>query len=259
MNPIPAPNYLMYYFFLGNFDIIQTKQWMFPFLHLWSICVEEHFYIVWPFILAFFSIKNLKFIFAAVIGISLSTRLYYFIYCPDLASLAIYLNTLSRIDIIVLGAIAAYIHFKTPIKLNVSKPIRILLLLVIVACFCVDYVYSFNSFFAVTIKEYLYCIASGFLMLNFLFNDNKLIHFKKKGLLHYIGKISFGVYIYHNIILGIIMDNIVARYGGDKIGLCLFLILYLGSTLLLSVISWELFEKQILKFKSRFELIPTKR
>lgn len=259
MQPLPDPNYFMYYLFLGNFDILLTKQWMFPFSHLWSVCVEEHFYIIWPFIIAFFNIKHLKYVFAAFITVCLATRIYYFICCPDLAPLAIYLNTLSRIDIIILGAIAAYIHFKKPIQLSVSKPIRILLFLVIISCFCIDYVYSFNSWFSVTIKEYLFCLCSGFLMLNFLFNDNKLIHFKKKGILHYLGKISFGIYIYHNIILGIIMDNVVARYGADKINFGLFLILFVGATLFISVISWEFFEKQILKFKSRFELIPTQR
>jgi peptidoglycan/LPS O-acetylase OafA/YrhL len=259
MASTPEPNYLPYYFFLGNFDIISTGEWMFPFAHLWSICVEEHFYLIWPFILAFVPNRHLIKVFVAIIIASMVSRGYYFTYNIGNSGAQIYLNTICKVDVIIIGAITAYIYHRKPILLNIPKYLRILLLIGFIVLISNVSIYSAENLFQVLMKKYLFVIWVGFLMLNFMFNKQPIFNLKKMKVLNYLGKISFGIYIYHNILLSLITDNILARYGSERVTFVRFFIIYIGATVLMAIISWELFEKQILKLKKRFELVKTAR
>jgi len=42
----PSPEYWYNIFFINNFRTIETTWWVYPFPHFWSICIEEHFYLV---------------------------------------------------------------------------------------------------------------------------------------------------------------------------------------------------------------------
>ncbi len=254
----PDPNYLKNYFFLGNFDIISTGKWMFPFAHFWSICIEEHFYFVWPFIMAFVPKRHLIKACIIIISASILSRGYYFTVGNSDSYLQIYVNTLCRIDVIIIGAIFAYIHHRRPFVLNTPKFMRILLLIGFIGIMGVAPIYGDNSLFQVLVVKYLYIAWIGFLMLNFIFNPQPLFAFNKKGVFHYLGKISFGIYMYNNILLAFITDNVLAR-NGNVVTLVGYFLIYIAGTILIASISWELFEKQILKFKTRFEIIPTKR
>jgi peptidoglycan/LPS O-acetylase OafA/YrhL len=135
---------------------------------------------------------------------------------------------------------------------------RILLLIGFIAIMGVTPIYGNTSLFQVLVLKYLYIAWVGFLMLNFIFNPQPLFAFNKKGVFHYLGKISFGIYMYNNILLAFITDNVLAR-NGNVVTMIGYFLIYIAGTILIAVISWELFEKQILKFKTRFEKIPTKR
>ena len=63
----PTPNYTWNLFFIGNFDVIFSQKWLYPFSHLWSICIEEHFYLIWPFLIAYVPIKRLTTVFLSLI------------------------------------------------------------------------------------------------------------------------------------------------------------------------------------------------
>lgn len=70
------PNYLANLFFLNNFNAINTLQWQFPFAHFWSICVEEHFYLVWPLILFFIPVKRIWVVAVLLVLISKDRSIY---------------------------------------------------------------------------------------------------------------------------------------------------------------------------------------
>ncbi len=259
MNQIPSPNYSWYYFLIGNFDVIKTGQWMYPFAHLWSICIEEHFYILWPFVIAFVPKKYLMNLFILMISASVIARVCYFVFDPEHAWFQIYLNTLCRIDVIIIGAIVALIHHNKPINLKVSKTIRIIALIGFIWVLGVEPIVQWDTIFLAGVKKYFYILWVGFLLINFLFNEKPLLEFKNKGIFHYLGKISYGIYIYHNILVGIVIDNILLRYGPERISFGLFFLIYFSLTIVVSIISWEIFEKHILKLKGRFEVVRTTR
>jgi peptidoglycan/LPS O-acetylase OafA/YrhL len=78
----------------------------------------------------------------------------------------------------------------------------------------------------------------------------------KKGIFSYLGKISFGIYIYHNVLVAFVTKIVLLKYNKD---FSVYFSVYLASSILIAIISWELFEKQILKFKTRFEIVKIKR
>jgi peptidoglycan/LPS O-acetylase OafA/YrhL len=69
--PTPEKGHLIYYLaFIGNFDVKPTSAVLGV---LWSIAVEEQFYLVWPIIFSLTSPRFYKFLFPLIIAISIPT------------------------------------------------------------------------------------------------------------------------------------------------------------------------------------------
>lgn len=253
----PAPDYLANLLFLNNFNAIRISEWQFPFAHFWSICVEEHFYIVWPFVLYFTSIKNIPFVTLFFIGVSLLSRWYFAEYSTNL-QMNLHVNTLARIDEILIGALIAWIHFKKPIVLNTDTKTRLLVYLVFITLLLVD---SYNNWgtgiFDVMYKKYVYLGLIVFWMCNYLFNPEALLNFKQKNFIHYLGKVSFGIYIYHNMLIEPFITKVIYRFSIKSFWV--YELGYLAVVIGISILSYELFEKYFLRLKQKFEIIKTER
>ncbi|GAC1420145.1 MAG: hypothetical protein NVS1B13_24360 [Flavisolibacter sp.] len=84
--------------------------------------------------------------------------------------------------------------------------------------------------------------------MNLSLNKRCLISLENS-ILNYLGKISYGLYIYH--IVGIIMAIKIAKfYSLDSYFGLLFL--SIAITFILSILSYELFEKWFLKMKAHY-------
>jgi peptidoglycan/LPS O-acetylase OafA/YrhL len=120
-----------------------------------------------------------------------------------------------------------------------------------------DSIYTYNSLFDVTLKKYFYVLVSGFAMCNFIFNPNPLFKIPFVRFLNYLGKISFSIYLFSNVLIPIIVVKCMYKWGVDNFYLFIFLnILF---SILVSIIVFELVEKQVLKLKGRFAVIDTSR
>jgi peptidoglycan/LPS O-acetylase OafA/YrhL len=73
-----APEYWWTICFATNFQTISGTPDLFPFAHFWSVCVEEHFYLIWPLLILFIPPKKLPLSFATLILLSISFRYYLF-------------------------------------------------------------------------------------------------------------------------------------------------------------------------------------
>ncbi len=248
------PHYWWNIFFANNYITIIQKTYEPGLAHFWSICVEEHFYLVWPLLIFVTPLRRLPLLFSGVIIISILSRWYY---CST--SLEWYnhakLNTLCRMDTLAIGGWLAWMAVYRPFKINFSRWVQGLVQLVLFLLLCFDDVHLTEGLAAVLFKRLLYTAFLAFVLINYLYNPKTWFNFKKKNFLHYLGKISFGIYMYHNILFNALFDKLIWRYHLQ--GFWIFWVIYLAIVLVLSVISYELFEKSFLKLKDRFAVVST--
>ncbi|PLX13464.1 MAG: hypothetical protein C0598_03540 [Marinilabiliales bacterium] len=250
------PSYLMNALFLGNFNIIQTEKWLFPFSHFWTICVEEHFYLIWPFIIFLIPKKHLLPTFVFFILTSFGFRIYSAM-TMVYPWFTIYLHTLSRLDVLVIGSIAAYFYSEKPIVFKIRPLFRILLLLLLIFSLSLEPVVLWQTAFSAAFKKYFYIGIISVLLLDYNFNPSFKHFLPNKSFIHYLGKVSYGIYMYGNIIVTIIMDKLIKEYE-IRVGWIFFSIV-ISLSLIIPIISYELFEKPILKISKKFQVVKTRR
>ena len=251
----PSPDYLSTALFYNNFHSMTTGNWEYPFAHFWSICVEEHFYLVWPFLVAFIPNRYLLNTFWTVLFICVFARFGFNLYGKGFYYM--YLHTLSRMDVLAIGAIGAYMYFNKSLRFTVPKYVRIALYILFVVVYASEPYNIYDGMFLACFRKYFYVAVIAIGMSNFLLNPDSLISFKKKNVFHYLGKVSYGVYMYSNILIAIIIEKIIAPY--NMVNMYLYFFLNIALTIIISIISYELFEKQFLKLKTRFEVVKTSR
>ena len=88
----------------GYFDVSHQLK---PLMHLWSLSIEEQFYVIAP-IIFYFGLKRRRFL--EIFGV-LAVVLSFVVSVLDETSVA-YLNTVSRIWEIGIGCVVGYLHFK---------------------------------------------------------------------------------------------------------------------------------------------------
>jgi peptidoglycan/LPS O-acetylase OafA/YrhL len=249
-----SPDYLPNIFFLNNFLCIATKEWTYPFSHLWSICIEEHFYIFWPLLISVVPFKRLSEVLIGIVMISIFYRFYIY-YTNDNWYFKIYLHTISRMDALAIGGLAAIHHFKKPFGFEINRLPRVMLLFIAIFLLVIDYHFNWEGLFLASFKKYIYLILFGYLMLNFSFNSRPLIN--PPFWVNYLGKISYGIYMYSNILVTVIAEKIMIVFELDSF--LLFAVMNIAFTILISAISYEFFEKHFLKLKTKFELVSSSR
>ena len=250
-----TPDYLPNILFYNNFHAISIQLWQYPFAHLWSICVEEHFYLIWPFIITLIARKNIRFVFLLCIAASFLFRSYLFINHSDYWN--IYLHTLSRIDVLVIGGLYAVYFKENHFKSKVNKSNRLILYLLLLIVYVIDPVYTYGSFFEIVVKKYFYVCILGMGMVHFIFNDDKLFNLPFQRALNYLGKVSYGIYLFSNVLIPIIVIRFMYKWSSSN--MCLYFFLNVFLSISISVIVYELIEKQVLKLKKKFEVIHSKR
>ena len=90
--------------------------------HLWSLAIEEQFYLIWPLVIYMTSTRYIKYICYALFITNLSIRFYMVIkgYSAD----DIYVFTFSRLDSLVAGSlIAVMVRSKNKVNFFILKPI----------------------------------------------------------------------------------------------------------------------------------------
>ncbi len=187
---------------VGYFDrVAETK----PLLHLWSLSVEEQFYILWP-VIVWFAYKNNKNLLLVAIAISI------FSFCANIALLqsdppGAFYAPQSRMWELIFGALfatkelslyknnmlsASSLKTLSARRLSLCNILSMLgFLLLVIGLFCIDKSREYPGIWAVlpVLSATLIITAGPFAWINRRILSNKF--------LVYVGLISFPLYLWH--------------------------------------------------------------
>lgn len=252
----PSPNYLNNILFIGNFDIMMTNQWSFPFAHFWSIAIEEHFYLIWPFIILLIPNKRLIPVFSGIILAVISFRIYTYL-TSDNYWMELFLHTFSRIDVLIIGAFGAVFYSRKPFIIKLNKFTRFTLIILLILAMSSYSMFNWDGILKAAMLKYLYIGIAAVLLLDFNLNPNYKHYIPEKSIIHYFGKISYGIYMYGNILILIIIKKIMWVY--QLSSPWAFFAIVFSLSIIIPILSYELFEKQLLKLNKYFKVIDTDR
>jgi peptidoglycan/LPS O-acetylase OafA/YrhL len=234
-------------------------------VHLWSLSVEEQFYLIWPFAIYFLSVKSLKKLMLCLILIIPLLRFALEVYLTntfaskdqELIGNMVYWFSLSNFDAFAIGGA---INFLGNDLLGFNK--KRWLILTMAICIVVAIlngsklssigIYDISSFgfpLHSTLNEqhlWSYTLLNFFfaaLIWNTLTAKRTPFNFKP---LQGIGKISYGMYVFHFLIL-IVFDKLRIFIYNDLVTL----IIYLFTCIAVSYLSYYGIEKRILSFKNK--------
>ncbi|MCH9297008.1 acyltransferase family protein [Pantoea allii] len=183
------------YFESGYFD---TATELKPLMHLWSLGVEEQFYIFFPFIILFARRKHL--ILPSLLIIFILSLIVSIISTPVNASWAFYLP-FSRMWELMAGCIVAYIVKEKKITINSTEShyISIICIVILVSCF---FFIDKNDYFPGYIALLPVICTSVLIMCGSTAITNRLILGSKIFVI--VGLISFPLYLWHWPILSLL-------------------------------------------------------
>jgi peptidoglycan/LPS O-acetylase OafA/YrhL len=219
------PYYLFYvqnliYPTLGSFSLVIT----------WSLCIEEQFYMVWPFVVRACSRRSLTIVALAVLALGTPYRFY----LHHLNSPLGFFFTFSRLDPIAVGALVA-LHPRWFKYTWALAPLSIWLL----AKGDFDWVFLVLALTFGSVVMHAASRGSTFL---------------RAAPLRFVGKVSYGIYILHPITFSIFwLTPLYSALAHWPIAEQLRMLGQILFPIPFAAVSWYLFEQPILKFKRFFE------
>lgn len=217
---------------------------------LWSISVEEQFYIAWPLLLLLFGVNRIKQLAIVLLAIALGTRIFLAAYGAQHP--AVWCNTLARLDPIALGAILAFVlGGRAPQIKNVFR-ILMLGLALVSFLFVAKYLDQDGPTSIATYS--VTALASVMLLIAVLRSDARLLSFPPFTWLVYLGRISYGLYVFHLLAIALVQQVLFIPLLGVQVNYEIRLLLSFGLTVLLATVSYAFLEQPFLKLKERFSM-----
>lgn len=252
-------------FYVYNFMLaFSDRDPSFMLEHLWSLSVEEQFYIIWPILILLTPERFQKRLFLALILLGPVFRGgFHFLYASSgfliFSPSSLYMLPFTHMDSFAFGAYVNVFGLS-----HAKKKFYILLVLVPLVGFAAQYL-STNQFGTFSALGYPPLMASGYQsiwgysLLNYFFvvtiqaaaRERLFNRFLDWAPMRYLGRISYGLYVYHQPITWFAFE--VRKLGLDAgaTQLVAAIIAFFG-TLLIASASFHFMEKPLLNLKDRF-------
>ena len=249
------PSLWNFVLFILNYDIIENGyNFLFFMVFMWSISVEEQFYIFWAITIKWFN-KYLSEISFLIIFISLFFRIYFI---ND--SLSLNFHTASALGNFGIGALTAILAFKHQYFLDKLKSLsrnKILFIYVTIFTFFILTPVLLENDFFIIIQRVLFSIFFSFIILEQTYCGNSIIKVSRIRYFNFFGKLSYGLYCYHGIMITVVLQVNELFMESLIISLVLYPSLIFVSTLLVSYVSFRFYELKFLKLKYKFSFLSS--
>lgn len=242
-----------YYLFISNFEQIRKGFADSSILNvLWSVGIEEQFYLVWPLVMGLTPRKFLLPLFALLIA---GTMVFRFLHASE--HMVIYYHTIAVFSDMVLGGIVAYLAFYNKAFLAaISKLSRGTILAIYIAgtAFIVFNYQIFNSVHTVFIERFLYSLFFAFVIAEQNFSTNSFYKLSNSKWLSRWGNYTYGLYCLHPLALliaHVISEKFMKLHGHWPIMIFDFSF-GLGLSMFLAWLSYRFYESPFLRLKKKF-------
>ncbi|CAN5426614.1 hypothetical protein BH10ACI4_BH10ACI4_22050 [soil metagenome] len=227
-------------------------------LHFWSLAVEEQFYFIWPLII--FYIRDTKALVRTCLGLAgmgLLLRCLLMRWSLGPGSEWAYAELPTHMDGLLAGAIAA-ISFRLFTLEKILQYVRWILPMSAAALLAIvtfSHTGNFNSYAMTTVGYPVLAIFFACILLFALKADSVASWVGNLKVFRFFGKYSYGMYIFHyvfNPVTARLQPILQQRLHSIVLGGFAYVGLVFLGTIAVSVLSFNLYEKQWLRLKSKF-------
>ncbi|MBI5172595.1 MAG: acyltransferase [Candidatus Melainabacteria bacterium] len=253
-------SHILYFaLFVGNYAVIKDGELVTPLNQLWSLCIEEQFYLLWG--LTMTMVRNKKIICTMLfVGLLVAGLSRYLILsgipAPLTSHLPYYVNGLTHMDSILCGALTAFAYKKWRPFLESSRICQSIL--AFSGCATIISIMVWAPKIATHDRSLTFTMLgvslgwTAFLLATLTFKPLKSF-FSRPWLVH-VGKLTYGLYIFHYLII-YTLALMVKQCDSTPSPLTSVLVLWglgLPLTYLAARLSWHFIEEPFIKLKNKF-------
>lgn len=248
-----------FFYFLtytSNFYFFHHQTWDGMLSHLWSLAVEEQFYLIWPWIILFSNKKYLLHVIFIFIFIGILSQ--YLMRGIKMSPIL----TFTCFDSFGMGALLSWVISYANTQLKKFYSIISIVSIIFGFLFILGaFKYKWEIIPLRTIVSFITLWVITYIIINPNKNSFDFKYILNNRILIFLGKISYGLYLYHNIIPStlnskliniyfnpLLPDLIYKKYWGQ-----LFLLENVILLVLISWLSFVLIEKRFLNLKIYFD------
>jgi peptidoglycan/LPS O-acetylase OafA/YrhL len=223
---------------------------------LWTVSVEEQFYLTWPWIVSRVSRQAVVRICTGLVLFAIALRVVLTAFHAPASAIAF--NTLARLDPLAMGAILAASPRLEKWFAGLSWPLLYppLCAICVIAVTYAQTSRLLPALFVDPASIFLVALSCAFAVGCMLRTDSATLKVVSWKPLVYLGRISYGLYVYHQTVIGL-AARLVQRLGLPE-SIWYIAPLDLVGTIVVASLSFRLIERPFLSLKERFAKVPSR-
>jgi len=256
----------LYVFLLSNVTYSLHDSFL-PAIQTWSIGVEEQFYLIWPWLF-----RRSGYIYAFIwlffiVFLVFKTMLLYAARQGILGEFWGFFIDHTRLDCMAVGGLGAFMLYYQfyIVEWIFNRWVQLMVFVALVFFLLSQQTFSLLNHTIYALMFLLYALMFLLVIMNVSSNERSIININpekwfslESGFFKFLGRISYGIYMYHMLYL-VILAAVYQNYFSDtkmsESGVYLIYILVSGLTVLTAHLSYKYFEKPFMKLKVKYATV----